>query len=205
MSHNTPFDPRHQPDSTSAKIVVALERISEAFRVLLWNESKTHGLSPIQVQLLIFLQHHGSEYRTVSYLASEFNMTKATISDAVKTLEKKELITKKFSAVDSRSFTIELTANGEKIARQTAHFAQEIMAPLDRLDQDEQSKLLIHLFGIIRHLNQSGVITLERMCFSCVHYRNNHKGSEHFCKLLETPLKQQELRLDCPEHQKAAV
>lgn len=202
MNLNIPFDPRHQPHSTSAKIVVALERISEAFRVLLWNESKTHRLSPIQVQLLIFLQHHSSQYRTVSYLATEFNMTKATISDAVKTLETKNLITKKFSALDSRSFTIELTLGGEQIAQQTAHFAKEIIAPLNRLKEDEQNNLLISLFEMIRHLNQAGVITLERMCFSCAHYRNNHKGSNHFCNLLNTPIQKKELRIDCPEHEK---
>jgi len=202
MSHS-PFDPHNQPDSPSAKIVVALERISEAFRVLLWNESKTHGLSPIQVQLLIFLSHHSENYRTVSYLAREFNMTKATVSDAVKTLEKKSLITKHYTTVDSRSFIIELTPDGKEIAKQTALFAQEIRTPIDRLSKDEQNNLLIQLFGIIRHLNKTEVITLERMCFSCTHYRKNHKGQEHYCALLASPLNNSDLRIDCPEHEKA--
>lgn len=198
---STPFDPLSQPHSPSAKIVVALERISEAFRVLLWNEGKTHGLSPIQVQVLIFLLHHSDQYRTVSYLAREFNMTKATISDAVKTLENKSLISKHISSSDTRSFHIILTPKGAEIAKQTASFAQEIRTPIDRLSHDEQNNLLIHLFEIIRHLNNAGVITLERMCFRCAHYRKNHKGNEHFCALLATKLIQSELRLDCPEHE----
>src|SRR5690554_2520049 len=88
------FDLVHQNQSTESKIVASLERIAQAFRVLLWQESKEFSLSPIQVQLLIFLLHHSEEKRKVSYLANEFNMTKATISDTVKTLENKGLISK---------------------------------------------------------------------------------------------------------------
>jgi hypothetical protein len=41
------FDQYRQTEKTESKTVVALERISEAFRVLLWDESKKNGLSPI--------------------------------------------------------------------------------------------------------------------------------------------------------------
>lgn len=202
---SSPFDPNVQHKSPAGKIVVALERISEAFRVLLWNESKTHGLSPIQVQILIFLFHHSEENRTVGYLAREFNMTKATISDAVKVLDKKSLVAKQHTSSDARSFVIALTTQGRDIARQTAAFAREIQSPIDRLSTDEQNDLLIHLIGIIRHLNKAGVITLERMCFTCAHYRKNHKGHEHYCALLNTQLESSALRLDCPEHEKVKV
>lgn len=88
------FDLNHQNRNTESKIIASLERISQAFRVLLWQQSKEHSLSPIQVQVLIFLLHHSNEKRKVSYLADEFNMTKATISDTVKTLEQKDLFPK---------------------------------------------------------------------------------------------------------------
>jgi hypothetical protein len=34
------FDLEHQKSSIESKIVASLERVSQAFRVLLWNESK---------------------------------------------------------------------------------------------------------------------------------------------------------------------
>jgi hypothetical protein len=71
----SPFDLNQQNKKVESKIVVALERISEAFRVLLWNESKENALSPIQIQILIFLLFHSDEMCKVSYLAQEFNMT----------------------------------------------------------------------------------------------------------------------------------
>ena len=103
------FDLVQQNQSTESKIVASLERISQAFRVLLWQESKEFSLSPIQVQVLIFLLYHSSEKRKVSYLADEFNMTKATISDTVKILEQKKLISKEYELHDARSYIINLT------------------------------------------------------------------------------------------------
>ena len=49
------FHLTEQNQKIESRIVVALERISEAFRVLLWNESKENSLSPIQIQILIFI------------------------------------------------------------------------------------------------------------------------------------------------------
>src|SRR5690554_4599506 len=114
------FDLSHQNQNTGSKIVASLERISQAFRVLLWKESKEYSLSPIQVQVLIFLLHHSDEKRKVSYLADEFNMTKATISDTVKTLENKGLSSKVHDLQDTRSYTIDLTTKGKEIAEKTA-------------------------------------------------------------------------------------
>jgi len=75
-----------------SKIVAGLERLSQVFRILLWEKAKEYSLSPIQIQLMIFIQHHSQDKTTISYLAQEFNFTKPTISDAVKVLEQKKLI-----------------------------------------------------------------------------------------------------------------
>jgi len=198
------FDLKHQNQSVESKIVAALERISQAFRVLLWQESKEFSLSPIQVQVLIFLLHHSEEKRKVSYLADEFNMTKATISDTVKTLEQKELITKEYELHDTRSYIIHLTKQGKDIANKTSLFTQEIRTPIDKLNSDDKENVLLSLLGIIRHLNQSGVITIQRMCMTCVYYQPSDKGQKHFCKLLNQQLHVKDLRIDCPEHEMKA-
>ena len=125
------FNPAQQAGNVSSKVVAALERLSEAFRVLLWNEAKQYGLSPIQIQVLIFLQHYPEEKRTVTYLASYFNMTKATISDAVKSLESKKLLIRKAMANDSRSHTLHLVKDGKTLAAKVERFAQPmVMLPI---------------------------------------------------------------------------
>jgi DNA-binding MarR family transcriptional regulator len=194
------FDPVHQNASTESKIIAALERVSQAFRVLLWNESKEFSLSPIQVQVLVFLLHHTEEKRKVSYLADEFNITKATVSDTIKTLEQKQLIKKDYKQNDSRTYTIQLTKKGRSVAEQTSLFAKQIQVPVHKLKPADKENLLLSLFGIIRHLNQSGIITIQRMCFTCNFYKTDSNGHKHFCGLLNTRLANKDLRVDCPEH-----
>jgi len=192
------FDLEHQNSNIESKIIASLERVSQAFRVLLWNESKEHSLSPIQVQVLIFLLYHSDQKRKVSYLADEFNMTKATISDTVKTLEQKLFIRKEYEQHDTRSYIIHLTEKGKEIAEQTSLFAKEIQIPIDKLHSTEKENLLLNLLDIIKHLNKSGVITIQRMCFTCHFYKTNKNG--HFCNLLNSSIADNELRIDCPEH-----
>lgn len=194
------FDLQHQNSSTESKIVAALERISQAFRVLLWNESKEYSLSPIQVQLLIFLLHHSREKRKISYLADEFNMTKATVSDAVKSLEQKLLVTKEYEKQDTRSFILHLTKKGRVLAEKTSLFTKEMQTPVDNLHPSDKEAMLFSLFNIIRHLNQQGIITTQRMCFTCVHYHASADDKTHFCNLLNQKLATTDLRIDCPEH-----
>lgn len=195
------FDLAFQNENIESKIIASLERISQAFRVLLWQESKEYSLSPIQVQVLIFLLHHSEGKSTVSYLAEEFNMTKATISDAFKSLEQKQLIKKTAHQLDTRSYTIRLTVKGKNIALKTSLFSKEIKTPIDRLHDDDKLNLLLSLLNIIRHLNQTGVITIQRMCLTCTHYQTSANGQKHFCKLLNQQLGSSGLRIDCPEHE----
>ncbi|WP_104735969.1 MarR family winged helix-turn-helix transcriptional regulator [Hanstruepera ponticola] len=194
MSHN-PFNPDNQ--STNSKIVVALQRISEAFKVLLWDKAKALGLSPIQIQILLFVDNHKDALCNVSHLADEFNVTKPTISDAVRVLNKKGLTQKGLSTSDSRSYSIQLTAAGKDIVTQTEQFANPIQATLHGMGTDSQEALFKTLSDVIYKLNQHGILTVQRTCFGCNYYTKH--GSSHFCNLLNKPLLDSEIRLDCPE------
>ena len=141
MKHSS-FSLNKQNQKIESRIVVALERISEAFRVLLWNESKENSLSPIQIQILIFIHFHSLEKCKVGYLAAEFNMTKATISDSVRVLLAKELVTKATDPLDTRSYSLSLTNEGQKIAVKASFFASSIEQPLEKLTQEQKTIML---------------------------------------------------------------
>lgn len=195
----SPFNLSEQNQKVESRIVVALERISEAFRVLLWNESKENSLSPIQIQILIFIYFHSKERCKVSYLADEFNMTKATISDSVKVLLGKKLVTKETDPIDTRSYSLSLTTEGKRIAKKASLFASSIEQPLEKLSDEQKTVMLNGLLKLIYDLNKSGIITIQRMCFTCSNYQVD-KGI-HYCKLLKSRLAESELRVDCPEHE----
>ena len=194
---NSIFNPEFQNQSTSSKIIVALERISEAFKALLWKKAKEFGLSPIQIQMLIFIAYHKQDLCNVSHLAKEFNVTKPTISDAVRVLLKKEYITKDVSNLDSRSYSILLTETGKNLIKQTEDFALPIKSKLDLLETSKQDDLFHSLSQVIYNLNQIGILTVQRTCYGCKFYEN--KNSIHYCQLLNKPLKVSDIRVDCPE------
>lgn len=198
---SSPFNPKHQNQHLESKIVAALERVSEAFRVLLWTESKQNSLSPIQIQILIFLLFQSREKCKVSYLAQEFNMTKATVSDSVKVLLKKGLIEKQDHPEDTRSYLIALTASGKKMAEASSSFSLPIEKPLNTLTPEQKEVMLTSLLKLIKDLNKAGIITVPRMCYTCANYRSRSNG--HFCNLLNTELADSEIRVDCPEHELA--
>ena len=196
----SPFDPGQQSGRLDDKIVVALEKFAEVFRVLLWDKAKENDLSPIQLQILLFLSFHVANQRKVAYLAREFNMTKATISDAVKTLIHKKLITKEVDITDTRSFFLNLTAKGEGTANKVAGFSKELQASVSEMDAQSKENLFQGLFTLIQSLRDKGVISLQRMCFNCRFYRGD-KEQKHFCQFLQRPLKSRDLRVDCPEYE----
>lgn len=196
------FDINQHQNHIESKIVVALERVSQAFRVLLWQESKEHSLSPIQIQILIFLSFHSDEKCKVSYLANEFNMTKATISDSVKLLFQKQLIQKVSDLVDTRSFSIALTRAGREIAKRSSFFAELIEKPINQFTQRQKEVLLTSLLELIEKLQKDEVITIQRMCLTC-RFHSKDKNTHH-CALLTKTLLTADLNIDCPDYQLAS-
>jgi DNA-binding MarR family transcriptional regulator len=193
------FNTMQQQKDITSKIVVSLERISEAFKSLLWDYAKKNGLSPIQIQLLVFIAHHKNSFCKVSYLANEFNITKPTVSDAVKTLIKKELIKKIFSEIDNRSYTISLTSKGKKMVKQTENFANPIKNGVRKSNEKELEILYTSLNKLIYNLNRNGILKIQRTCYSCKFYEKNKQ--HHYCHLLKSTLKNEDIRVDCVEYE----
>ncbi|MCK8495035.1 MarR family transcriptional regulator [Spirosoma sp. RP8] len=192
------FNVNQQNSSVDAKIVAGLERIGEVFRTLLWQQSRMTGLSPIQIQVLLFLAFHEPAKCRIGYLAEEFNLTKPTISDAVKVLVQKELLVRVVDPFDSRSHSLQLTTAGQEIVEQTGSFANGISQLIGKMDGRQKTVLYESLFTLIYGLHQHGLIAVQRMCKTCVHYQ--YDGQIHYCGLLKIPLEADLLRLDCPEH-----
>lgn len=185
-----------------SKIVMGLERIAEVFKVLLWEEAKQHGLSPIQIQILIFIKQHSIELANVTYLSKEFNLTKPTVSDAIRILLKKGIIHKIPSPTDKRAYSIALTEQGKALVESLQNFSKPLEKYVTELSLETKTDFFKTLTHLIFQLNKSNVITVQRMCFSCHHYeKRQDKENQHFCKLLQTQLTNKNIQLDCPEFQ----
>jgi DNA-binding MarR family transcriptional regulator len=195
------FNLDNQNTNLDNKIVAGLERLSQVFRILLWEKAKEQSLSPIQIQLLIFIRYHLANKTTVSYLAQEFNFTKPTISDAIKILEQKNLIQKITDKTDTRSYTINLTAAGRKIVLETENFANPLKEIISKANDSDKIVLWENISNLIIRLNKLEVISVQRTCFNCKYY--SIKNKKHFCNLLHLKLLTQDIRIDCGEFEMA--
>lgn len=199
----SPFNLNFQNSHLASKIVAGLERVSEAFRALLWDHAKEIGLSPIQIQIILFVSYHEESLCSVSSLAREFNVTKPTISDAIRVLNHKGLIRKHQSPVDKRAYTIVLSEEGKGIAERTRDFTAPINATVEQLSDAEQGQFFESLSSIIYGLNRAGVLTVQRTCRGCRFYAE--VNDQAHCRLMEVDLQKEDIRIDCPEFEAKAV
>ncbi len=186
-----------------AKILNGLERLSEALKALLWEKAKVHGISPIQIQMLLFVANHKTEICSVSYLAKEFNVTKATVSDAVRVLLKKGYLEKDFSPMDNRRYNLSLTPLGTELVSNLCEYATPFEEELSLFQEQDLSAVYDTLAKLIFQLNQRDLIQVQRTCFNCKYY-NGDKKNNHYCNFLKSKLKRQEIRLDCNEFEEEA-
>lgn len=195
---NSPFNPLQQASNIDYKLVYAFERVSQIFRTLLWQVQVETGLSPIQSQILIFMFFHEDKYISISSFAVEFSVTKATISDAFKTLEKKGLVRKEQDLIDKRRQNLKLTQDGILLAEKISVYTSPFDEVLNSFSIERKENLFDLMGELIVNLNKKNLISPLRMCKSCHYFER--KDEKNYCNLVKAFLKNEDLRLDCPEH-----
>lgn len=193
------FDPAQQLVNLDSKIIASLGKLAEVFRVLFQASAQEHGLSATQLQLLHYISYHPDPlHRRGAFMAREFNVTKATVSDSIKALEQKGLVQKITDERDTRSFILSLTPRGEAIKAATAGVTRPLETTMGMLLPEQKEQLTHTLFELIHRLNAAGVVSPQRMCLNCRHYSGDRRN-DHYCHLIGQPLQAFDLRLECPE------
>ena len=180
------------------------KRISQIFRILLWEKTKKFKLSPIQIQFLLYLNTHKTHFRTVSNLAKEFGLTRATVSDAIRVLVEKELLLKKVSPKDGRVFILELSPKGKKIADELANWINPVKEQLKKFPEELKNTVLLFLMELIASFQKIKIIDIARICIICRYFKKNaHPGSKkpHHCLLTDQPLAVSDLKFDCENNE----
>jgi DNA-binding MarR family transcriptional regulator len=201
------FSPKDQ-QNINRKIAVGFDRISQVYKSLVWQESKTRGLSPIQIQFLTFLLFSQDEPITIGFLASYFALTSATVSDAVTALEAKGLVARERKQQDKRTVFVSLTKQGKAVAKKISGWANLVEGKVADLPNDQKAIVLDALLRLAKAFQDEGVVSRTRMCLSCRFFSENpntedgkDKSEMNYCSLFDRSLTKADLRIDCPEHQ----
>ncbi len=152
----TVFDLSDPAQDQTVQIVLGLEQIGRSIENMLWQQALEHELSPLQIRILLFI-HFRKKQMGVSLLASEFNLSKATVSVALKPMEQKKLIIKKKSATDNRSIDILLTEWGSQIAHVAGFYLEplrKIIAPIPATEKEIMLKNITGILGRIEAPNE---------------------------------------------------
>ncbi len=214
------FDLDEQHADLNAKVVAALERLGAALRGLLRAEARKHGLSPIQLQILIQIGQRASDEQ-VGALAARFDVTPPTVSDAVASLAAKGLVERR-AGRDRRNVLLALTERGEDVKRAAEGWADGVTRHVAGLPLEVRYAAFDGLTALIERLQDDGVVTVARMCRTCRFLRRGSGpqaeaalggvpaveapagarvgSAPYWCALLEIPLENDDLRVDCPDH-----
>lgn len=198
----TPWD--GTPD-ISARIIVAISRVSSVLRAGMWEFATAENLNPAQAEILMLLKDRAHGVR-LSWIAAQLSVSSASASDSVAALVNKGLIRKARAEDDGRASALWLTDQGKTLVERMTTalgFADDAAAALDL---DVQGKLLVGLFKLIAELQKTERFPALRACLSCRYFEANvfpDSPAPHHCALVKAPLPISFLRIDCAEHEAA--
>lgn len=184
-----------------ARIAAALAKLALVGRHALGRQAAARSLSAMQSLVLDRLARFGPT--RVSQLASQLSVTVPTVSDSVAALEKKGLVFRRSVAQDARSVEVCLTPRGRRLARSQDDWTETFRTAVAELGQDEKVVVLRLLLRIIARLVENGVVRDARMCVTCEYFRayaHPGSGKPHHCALVDLPLSDEHLRVDCHDH-----
>jgi DNA-binding MarR family transcriptional regulator len=188
----------------ASRIATGLHKIGLAMKQQAWQQANEEGLSATQGQILAALATHGA--LTGSELSRRLGVTLPTISDSVRVLVEKKLLTKSPDPRHPRASLLTPTQKGAQLGARARSWPEFMAAAVADLTAEEQRGFFSGVVKMIRTLQEQGLIPLGGMCVTCAHFRPNVRPgpSPHHCALVDAPLATEQVRLDCPEHELAA-
>ena len=156
-----------------------------------------HGLQPVQVEALTYLTHCNRYSDTPQAVTEYLGLTKGTVSQSLKVLERKGLLRKQQDTQDKRIVHLAPTTKGKKLIH--AIPVKGLEPSLAMMGSEKVQNLVdilrTTLRGIQRHNNHKTFAA----CHTCRF--NEHHREGYVCGLTHEPLHVQEIRLICREHE----
>jgi DNA-binding MarR family transcriptional regulator len=199
MKRKTNLSPEQQLTDLDARLVLSMQRLSDMLKAMQWEQARILGITPLQLQILLFVGNHTPAVNKAANIAAELQVSRPTISDAVGSLVTKGLLEMQNDKRDRRSFSLSLTATGTGVLEKAGEYMGQLDDLLEKKPVQEKSLLYQSVYSIIAGLITPDKGGVQRMCYNCAHYSGNKKR-QHECLFLQKRLASAELQLDCIYH-----
>ncbi|WP_245515493.1 MarR family winged helix-turn-helix transcriptional regulator [Rhizobium deserti] len=170
-----------------------------------WNRAKTSGLNPAQLAILELLEGR-KDGLAVKEVATNLGVSQPTATDSIAALERKGLVAKRSAGTDKRGVNVGITSEGLSMLEAGRSSQSLAERTVDALAEHEQEDLLITLVKMIRHLQETDAIPIQRMCASCRYFApfaHSDAAQPHHCNFVDAAFGQRDIRIDCREHETA--
>ena len=198
------------PDFTTfppaSRIADGLSKIAKVIRQQAWGEAWGRGLTPTQGQVLLSLIHHPEKRKTLPEIAADLGVSKVTACLTIQVLARKKLVRKERRKRVLDKLSVKLTPKGEEAANEASRWTGLLVPIIQTLPPAQQVDLHRALVRLILTLQERKEIAVSQMCITCNYFRANvhdNPAAPHHCELVGAPFGDGQIRLNCPDHQKA--
>ena len=177
---------------TDSKIRIKelVERLGRVNAADEWNSE----LNPTQSAALSYLARANRFSRSPSQVAEFLTATRGTVSQTLKALARKGLISETRSAEDKRSISYSITEKGMEHFRKIG----AIEHAAAQLEYTESATLILGLEALVHNALEQRGYRAFGVCKTCMHHHIRTNGG--YCKLLGEPLASAEAEQICFEH-----
>ena len=175
-----------------------IERLCNLVRADVRAVCNEQGMRPVQLEALRFLTQCNRYSDTPQAVAEFLGLTKGTVSQTLKVLEKKGLLRKQGDTRDKRLVHLKPTARGQRLVDRAVP-AEALTSGIDNLSSSERQVTVDSLRTLLRSVQKANDLKTFAPCNTC---RFNQKhNTAYFCELTQEPLEAQDIVLLCREHQ----
>ena len=183
----------------SAMIHSYIERLSNLLRNEIRKSGVALGLQPVQIEALHYLSQCNRYSDSPMGVTDYLGQTKGTVSQSLKVLEKKGLITKVTDSKDRRVTHLRVSESGRAFLRNAVPSA--MFAKLgDYLGAETEAEISAALKNLLLGIQQANGMKSFGVCHTCRHCRLLDDGT-HLCGLTREALSSADTQLICREHE----
>lgn len=176
-----------------------IERLAGLVRNETRNQLLEFGLQPVQFEALHYLSICNHYSDTPMGVTDFLGQTKGTVSQTLKVLEKKSLLTKVSDEKDKRVTHLVVTDKGRELIDQVfpLPIIRKAEETISKANLGEINDSLIHLLSSLQKVNQ---LKSFGQCYTCEH-NIALPNNKFLCGLTKESLNHTDLNLICREHE----